>query len=355
MRAMKTSAAPIEMSAWSSVRRAAASRSRSAAPQLGLGPQPASSAACVVARTPYPAASVAPTSSARPASAGSKLTVARSVARLTRPSATPGVLRRNRSMRLTQDAQVMPSTGRTSSVGPVGASVRRGIVGSVAFIIGYYRGIPTGFAPAAYLGPCRASRCRRRRRRELRPHPCRRRRARRRRPRQRPAAGRRRSWSGRSSGRPVPLGSVGPDDPAALRRAASVAERARTAVEAYLAGDASALEAVPMRPWHCAPRSAWRSIGRSAGPRRTGRFGVAAGRLSSAARAVGGAVGRNPIGLFVPCHRVIAGDGSAGVYGGDACRAAASGRSRSSEPFWRSRASPCPSARRSLGPPLSAG
>jgi methylated-DNA-[protein]-cysteine S-methyltransferase len=36
-----------------------------------------------------------------------------------------------------------------------------------------------------------------------------------------------------------------------------------------------------------------------------------------AARAAGGAVGRNPIALLVPCHRVIAGDGSLGGYGGD--------------------------------------
>ncbi len=35
-----------------------------------------------------------------------------------------------------------------------------------------------------------------------------------------------------------------------------------------------------------------------------------------AARATGGAVGRNPIGLLIPCHRVIAGDGSLGGYGG---------------------------------------
>jgi methylated-DNA-[protein]-cysteine S-methyltransferase len=27
-------------------------------------------------------------------------------------------------------------------------------------------------------------------------------------------------------------------------------------------------------------------------------------------------VGRNPIGLIVPCHRVIAGDGTIGRYGG---------------------------------------
>jgi methylated-DNA-[protein]-cysteine S-methyltransferase len=35
-----------------------------------------------------------------------------------------------------------------------------------------------------------------------------------------------------------------------------------------------------------------------------------------AARAVGGAVGRNPITLLIPCHRVIASDGTLGGYGG---------------------------------------
>src|SRR3990170_2704945 len=34
-----------------------------------------------------------------------------------------------------------------------------------------------------------------------------------------------------------------------------------------------------------------------------------------AARAVGGAVGRNPVGLLIPCHRVVAGDGTLGGYG----------------------------------------
>ena len=33
-------------------------------------------------------------------------------------------------------------------------------------------------------------------------------------------------------------------------------------------------------------------------------------------RAVGSANGRNPIAIIVPCHRVIAGDGSLGGYGG---------------------------------------
>ena len=34
------------------------------------------------------------------------------------------------------------------------------------------------------------------------------------------------------------------------------------------------------------------------------------------ARAAGGAVGRNPLALMIPCHRVIAGDGTLGGYGG---------------------------------------
>ena len=36
-----------------------------------------------------------------------------------------------------------------------------------------------------------------------------------------------------------------------------------------------------------------------------------------AARAVGGALGRNPISMLIPCHRIIAGDGTLGGYGGD--------------------------------------
>ena len=38
--------------------------------------------------------------------------------------------------------------------------------------------------------------------------------------------------------------------------------------------------------------------------------------VGSAPRAVGGANGANPIPLFIPCHRVIAADGSLGGYSG---------------------------------------
>jgi methylated-DNA-[protein]-cysteine S-methyltransferase len=66
--------------------------------------------------------------------------------------------------------------------------------------------------------------------------------------------------------------------------------------------DRSVLSGVAEVPW-----GAVTSYGRVA--RRIGRPG--------AARAVGGAVGRNPVGILVPCHRVVAGDGSIGGYGGD--------------------------------------
>jgi methylated-DNA-[protein]-cysteine S-methyltransferase len=50
----------------------------------------------------------------------------------------------------------------------------------------------------------------------------------------------------------------------------------------------------------------------------TASYGEIARRIDhrGAARAVGGAVGRNPVGLVIPCHRVIAGDGTLGGYGG---------------------------------------
>ena len=52
----------------------------------------------------------------------------------------------------------------------------------------------------------------------------------------------------------------------------------------------------------------------------TASYGEIARRIGAprAARAVGGALGRNPISLLVPCHRIIAADGSIGGYGADA-------------------------------------
>ena len=40
------------------------------------------------------------------------------------------------------------------------------------------------------------------------------------------------------------------------------------------------------------------------------------GRDRTSARAVGGAVGRNPLSIFVPCHRVVGSDGRLTGYAG---------------------------------------
>ena len=51
----------------------------------------------------------------------------------------------------------------------------------------------------------------------------------------------------------------------------------------------------------------------------TASYGEIAAALSlppGAARAVGGAVGRNPISLIIPCHRVVGADGSLTGYAG---------------------------------------
>lgn len=106
-------------------------------------------------------------------------------------------------------------------------------------------------------------------------------------------------------------------DPAAP--AAGHVQAATAAVEAFLAGDLHALELLPIdlddrAPWDRLVLGAVRAIA----PGATASYGEIATRIGKrgAARAVGGAVGRNPIGLVIPCHRVIAGDGTIGGYGG---------------------------------------
>jgi methylated-DNA-[protein]-cysteine S-methyltransferase len=45
-------------------------------------------------------------------------------------------------------------------------------------------------------------------------------------------------------------------------------------------------------------------------------YGALAKRLGTAARAVGGACGANPIPILIPCHRVLASNGRIGGYSG---------------------------------------
>ena len=61
----------------------------------------------------------------------------------------------------------------------------------------------------------------------------------------------------------------------------------------------------------------WRAL-RGIAPGRTTSYGALAAQLGrpTAARAVGAAVGRNPIAIIVPCHRVVGSDGSLTGYAG---------------------------------------
>jgi len=106
-----------------------------------------------------------------------------------------------------------------------------------------------------------------------------------------------------------------PTAPPAAR--AQLAELEREVVE-HLAGSRDGFE-IPVvlegvSDWDCRVLEGVRTIPRGA----TASYGEIARRIGKpgAARAVGGAVGRNPIGLLIPCHRVIAGDGTLGGYGG---------------------------------------
>ncbi len=118
--------------------------------------------------------------------------------------------------------------------------------------------------------------------------------------------------------RPVEAGSVEVAG-GAPNRAAEHVRAAVAATERFLAGSLDALDHIPT---DLEDRPAWDRLVlgavREIRPGSTASYGQVAriiGR-AGAARAVGSAVGRNPLGLVIPCHRVIAGDGSLGGYGG---------------------------------------
>ena len=109
---------------------------------------------------------------------------------------------------------------------------------------------------------------------------------------------------------PAPLAVPHQPDDALLRRAAAQ-------LRAYFSGDALAFD-VPLdlqgTPFQ---RSVWQALlAIPAGETRS--YGALAKALGSASavRAVGGAVGRNPVSVIVPCHRVVGSDGSLTGYAG---------------------------------------
>ena len=117
-------------------------------------------------------------------------------------------------------------------------------------------------------------------------------------------------WFDGQKHHPAPLTAVRRPDDALLRRAAEQ-------LHAYFAGEALAFD-VPLdlqgTPFQ---RSVWKALLEiPAGETRS--YGAIAAALGSASavRAVGGAVGRNPVSVIVPCHRVVGSDGSLTGYAG---------------------------------------
>jgi methylated-DNA-[protein]-cysteine S-methyltransferase len=91
-----------------------------------------------------------------------------------------------------------------------------------------------------------------------------------------------------------------------------------SAIRAYFAGDLAAIDGLPVAMGGTDfERAVWRAL-RDIPCGETCSYGEIARRIGrpAAVRAVGLANGRNPIGIVVPCHRVIGADGTLTGYGG---------------------------------------
>ena len=95
-----------------------------------------------------------------------------------------------------------------------------------------------------------------------------------------------------------------------------VLRRARCWLDDYFAGKKPDASALPLSPKGTAfQRAVWQEL-RKIPYGETESYGALAARLGSSARAVGSAVGRNPLSIIIPCHRVLAADGGLTGYAG---------------------------------------
>ena len=88
-------------------------------------------------------------------------------------------------------------------------------------------------------------------------------------------------------------------------------------LDAYFAGELTRFD-LPLAPHGSEfQRRVWAAL-QEIPYGRTESYGEMAGRIGSpgGARAVGLANGKNPIGIIIPCHRVVGADGSLTGYGG---------------------------------------
>ena len=95
-------------------------------------------------------------------------------------------------------------------------------------------------------------------------------------------------------------------------------EAVRRALEAYFAGDLAAFDAIRVETGGTVfQRAVWRAL-RDIPAGETRTYGQLAQAVGSpkAVRAVGLANGANPVGVIVPCHRVIGANGTLTGYAG---------------------------------------
>ena len=114
-------------------------------------------------------------------------------------------------------------------------------------------------------------------------------------------------------------------NPKAPAACPQLAKRVSERFEAYFEGEVEALRELPIDPvLPQATMNALRKVRQIPAGETRAYSDIARqlnyGRLG--ARFVGGANARNPIALVIPCHRVIAKDGSLGGYGGELHRKA---------------------------------
>lgn len=111
---------------------------------------------------------------------------------------------------------------------------------------------------------------------------------------------------------------VEPDEDTSQESLSDEARRVRDAVAAYFEGDVEAIDEIEIDPQGTDFQVAvWRAIREVPAGQTVSYQDIArAVGKPSAYRAVGTATGRNPVGIAVPCHRIVRSDGGLGGYGG---------------------------------------
>jgi methylated-DNA-[protein]-cysteine S-methyltransferase len=91
--------------------------------------------------------------------------------------------------------------------------------------------------------------------------------------------------------------------------------KARDQLEEYFEGKRTSFD-LPLAPHGTAfQQKVWAALSRIPFGQ-TRSYGELAQELGTAARALGGACGRNPIPVIIPCHRVLGANGAMGGYSG---------------------------------------